>query len=501
MPSRSPGSISVRSFLWLACGVCVVSAGGCGEPLVAPGLSSGVLSAADTAPVSGEAAWSAWRGGPMQAVASTTGPVRWSRRDNVRWYCPIPGEGNSSPVLSQQHVYVTSAIADHGTKLTVLAVRRDTGELAWMTPVELSTSPQHQKAGRAPATAAHAAGRVFAYFGAAGLAALDAGDGHMLWHVPFPEATHQWGAASSPALADDLVLQLVESEQGHSALVALRQADGHEVWRASRESRGCWTSPAVCQAPGLIPQVIVNGSGQPDGSPGWIISYELATGRELWRHRGTSDICVPTAIVAGDIVVSASGNNGPLLALRITAAGPRLLWQRPVGGAQVPTGLVADGRLYLLSDGGALSCRDLTTGAVLWNQRLGGAMSASLLASRHHLYATNEQGTTYVVDRSAEFSLVARNPLDERCLATPALGDGELFLRGRSGLYCFGAGPTTSTAAQSKVSPEIRETATGTPALRPELAAFESGKHKNELNTNIKNKNFPRAGDPDLISE
>jgi outer membrane protein assembly factor BamB len=183
-------------------------------------------------------------------------------------------------------------------------------------------------------------------------------------------------------------------------------------------------------------ELIVNGTGTPGG--GQVVAYDPASGQELWRLHGTTDVVCPTPIVEEGLVFCTSGRNGPILALR-PGADPqdgRLAWSASRGGPYVPTGLAMDGRLYLLDDAGQLSCYDCATGKQVASGRLRGKFTASLIAGGGKLFAANEDGVVYVLTANEELEILAANRMDERITATPALSRGELFLRTARQLYC-----------------------------------------------------------------
>ena len=147
------------------------------------------------------------------------------------------------------------------------------------------------------------------------------------------------GHRFQPRALGPLVIQLCDSETT-SSLVALDKLTGQEVWRTPRASNGSWTTPVLLEAKtGTTTrwELIVNGSGTSDGSKGWVSAYDPATGSPLWRVQGTTDIPVPTAITADDLVISTSGASGPILAIRPGGEGDvtatRVVWEVPGGAA------------------------------------------------------------------------------------------------------------------------------------------------------------------------
>jgi outer membrane protein assembly factor BamB len=255
--------------------------------------------------------------------------------------------------------------------------------------------------------------------------------------------------------------------ESQSAIVAFDKANGQEVWRTPRASRGSWTSPILVNAGSDDAprwELIVNGTGTPSGSPGAVIAYDPATGRELWKVLGTSDIPCPTAIAGDGIVISSSGSNGPIFALRPGEIdSPRKIWSLPSGGPYVPTGIIYENRLILISDSGQATCHRLEDGEVVWKKRLHGAFSASLVAGGGNIYAVSERGDVYVFKSGDRFELVTTNRLREPCLATPAIVGDEIILRTQRHLYCIGETHLAASAA-ADVSPAVEPHVIQSPA-------------------------------------
>jgi outer membrane protein assembly factor BamB len=323
----------------------------------------------------------------------------------------------------------------------LLKLDRDDGLVAWQRQVGQPIGTPHLKHGHASATAATDGERVYAYFGAKGLFCFDF-DGNRLWHQPLAEQSHEWGTSSSPVLAGGLVLQLCDS-QDESFLIAFDKLTGEIAWRQTRDSHACWTTPVVVnigEAKSGKWQVVVNGTGGRDGSNGFVSAYDLWSGAPQWQVRGTADIVCPTATVGNGVLVAASGVSGPMQAIDLTQAGdssPEIRWQHRSNGPCAPTGVIYHDRLYAVTSDGVVSCLALDDGRTLWREQLGSPMSASLVAGAGHIYAATESGEVYVFKAGDSSQLAATNSMHELCLATPAIAEGEIFIRTESRLYCI----------------------------------------------------------------
>jgi outer membrane protein assembly factor BamB len=403
--------------------------------------------------------WPGWRGNNGSGVATGgSPPIHFSPTEGCRWKVAVPGHGNSSPVVWDRFVLLTSALGDRDpAKLAVLCFDRTDGRLLWQAEAGPSHGATHVKNGYASASVATDGKRIFAFFGGAGLFAYDL-SGKPLWRTDLGPLAHQWGTAASPILFGETVIQLCDCEAG-SAIAAFDQSTGRQVWRTERPSQGCWTTPVlvnVASEHGPAAEMVVNGTTVKPSGDGLVIGYDPRDGRELWRVRGTTDLVTPTALLSGGLVYSLSGRNGPVIAIRPGGSGDvtdtHIVWKAGRGGPYIPSGIAYRNRLYIVGDAGALTCHNAGSGEVIWRTRLPGVYTASLVAADGRIYATSEQGMVSVFAAADTFELLAQNPLDARCLATPAMADGDLLMRTETDLYCF-SGQASATPEQGSIDP------------------------------------------------
>ncbi|MHB8863681.1 MAG: outer membrane protein assembly factor BamB family protein [Pirellulaceae bacterium] len=430
------------SCIWLTLSVLITA--GCGqvEYQDAPWL----LSASDALDQPRPGQWQGHRGGMLQGVASERGlPVQFGPDANKRWELELPGPGNSSPTVVGDRIFLTTELSGEPPQLGLLCIDRVQGRLVWQRNLGHAVGRAHHKNGFASATVASDGQCVFATFGPRGIFCFTL-DGQLIWQSPLAHLDHEWGHASSPIVAGDLLIQLADGARS-SHLVAYHRYTGAVRWSAARESSGSWTTPVLVKANAGGQsrwELVVNGTGSANGSPGFVIAYNPNTGDELWRVEGTTDIPCSTAIVGEGLIVSTSRANGPVLAIHPGGDGDvshsHVAWRQPLGGAHVPTGIIEGGRLYIVSDGGILRCMDLEQGRGIWEERLHRSYTASLVAGDGKLFVLSERGDLHVFKLGDERELLAVNSLRERCLATPAIAQGEIFVRTERRLYCFTKG-------------------------------------------------------------
>ena len=407
--------------------------------------------------------WPGWRGGQAGGVAAGgAAPRRWSETEGIRWQTRVPGRGNSSPVVWDDCVLLTSIVESNSQAQAALyCFDRETGRRRWSRALAAPIGPTHGKNGYASATVATDGRRVFAAFGSLGVFCHDI-EGRSLWHQPLEAAAHKWGAASSPVLFGELVVMVLDGEEA-SRIVALDAATGSLVWQTPRESTGCWSTPALIAVDGpdgVRFELIVNGTGSIDGSPGLVIAYDPYSGTPLWHARGTTDIPVPTPIVADGLIVCSSGGDGPIMALRPGGFGDvtesHTAWRHASGGPYVPTGVAYQGRLFTITDGGVATAHTLPDGQPVWQKRLHGTFAASLVAADGCIYATSEQGDVHVFEAATDrFELIATNRMRQPCLATPAVTGGRIYLRTETQLVCIEGIPEPQPVVASDDVPTV----------------------------------------------
>ena len=279
-----------------------------------------------------------------------------------------------------------------------------------------------------------------AFFGSRGLYCLDM-NGEPLWNRDFGDMDvfMGFGEGASPALHDDTIV-VNWDHQGQSFITALDKRTGRERWRMDRDERTSWSTPLIVEHDGRV-QVVTSATSR-------VRSYDLDTGALLWDGEGVTLNAIPSPVAADGLVYLLSGFRGnQLYAVRLdTARGDitgsdAIVWSLDRDTPYVPSPLLHDGILYFLkSNRGILSAYNARTGARHYGpERLPGIRSvyASPVAAGGRLYIPSRDGTTLVIAAGPRLEVLATNTLEDGFDASPAVVDGEIYLRGQQYLYCI----------------------------------------------------------------
>jgi outer membrane protein assembly factor BamB len=416
--------------------------------------------------------WPSFRGPGARGVADDQHlPADWdvATSRNVRWKRALAGVGHSSPIVSGDRVFVTTAVAAEPPPLVLgekggIDVADDRAPVSWrllcldardgtvLWDREVHTGAprarRHVKGSQANATPVTDGKTVVALFGSEGLAAFDR-DGRPLWRVDLGvlnpgllgDPKSEWGHASSPVIFENLAIVQVDRHKD-SFLAAYDLATGKPAWKVSRDERPVWATPTLHTAGGRTELVVVGGVH--------VRGYDPRTGKELWRFKDEAEVKTPTPFVSQGLLIFAGGYRGrPLFAIREGAkgdvsvaedkkSGPFLAWRTEPGGPYTTTPVAYGDLLYIVRDEGILGVYEVETGALVYRERTGATHSASPVASDGKVYVTGEEGQVIVLRAGRTFEVLARNDMGETVFATPAIAQGTLFVRTRGHLYAIG---------------------------------------------------------------
>ena len=394
--------------------------------------------------------WSAWRGVDGTGISAEKDlPTEWTTSKNIRWKVPLPEPCNSTPIIWEDHVFITQGL-DGGKRRALIALDRKTGDKRWQRELECTVEEtshrQNPPCSSSPVTDGKS---VYAHFGSAGVVAYDF-QGKQLWHRDLGPIVHLFGNGGSPIIYGELLIVFHGPGVPKSFLAALDRRDGKTVWRAdavplNHNLFGSWSTPVVVRA-GDRDELIFPLPGEKVGGVGWFKGLDPKTGEELWQCDGLGNELYAMPIVGrdGQVVVGISGHNGPTMAIRPGGSGnvtaSHRLWRTETKNPQrVGSGVIDDGLLYIPDAPGIMQCVEVDSGKVVWKERLGGNLWGSILLADGKLYVSNLEGDTYVVRAGRKFELLATNSTGEATYAAVAPSQGDLFLRTYENLYCIGA--------------------------------------------------------------
>ncbi|HEV3385055.1 MAG TPA: PQQ-binding-like beta-propeller repeat protein [Gemmata sp.] len=369
-------------------------------------------------------------------------PTEWSKTKNVTWRKELPGNGWSSPVVSEGKIYLTTAIPGEEKgdfSLRVISLDASTGEIVWnkevFEEVGKASPGIHSKNSHASPTAIVDGGQVFVHFGHMGTACLKASDGSIVWTNNTLKYSPVHGSGGSPVLVDDKLVFIIDGSD-KQMVVGLDRMSGKVKWQTPRKTKAqkkfSFCTPLVISVSGQK-QVIAPGSDV-------MISVDPKDGKEIWRLNYTGYSVVPKPVYANGLVYFSTGYDAPMFyAIRPNGKGDvtdtHVVWTAKKGAPHNPSPLVIDDAVYLISDGGVLTCLDGKTGEQRWNERVGGNYSASPMYANGLIYLLAEDGTATVVKPGSSFEAVAKNKMGERALASYGVDGDALLLRTEKALY------------------------------------------------------------------
>jgi len=415
--------------------------------------------------------WPQWRGPDGSGISNEKNlPAEWSVSKNIKWKTPIEGRGHSSPIVWGKMIFLTTAIegevvpgakaakhmmdnkefihpdsvgANKKHTFKVMALNRDTGKVLWDV-VAFEGTPyddRHRKSSYAASTPATDGKMVYAFFGSEGLYAYDY-SGKLAWKADLGKmGTVGMGTGTSPIIFENLVIVQCDEENGEASfIIGLDKKTGEEVWRTARKVQVSWATPLLVKT-AKRSELITSGTES-------IVSYDPATGKELWTHKGVESNAIPSPVANSEMVYLVAGFPAKIaMAIRLGASGdltgtPNVPWKYTKGTAYVPSPILYGDYLYLTTDRGILTCIDAKTGEVKYE---GGRVpvpatfTASPVAFEGKILLTSEDGDTYIVKAGPKHEVIGTNSVGEPVYASPAIADGRIYIRGEKNIYCIGS--------------------------------------------------------------
>jgi len=360
----------------------------------------------------------------------------------------MPSWTGATPIIWGERIFLNVA---EGDNLYLWCVDRAKGELLWKKHLSAGNTKMRKQNMSSPSPVTDGK-NVWVMTGTGILKAFDF-SGAELWardvQKDYGRFGLNWGYASSPLLFEEaLYVQVLHGMKTDDPSYVMRidKKTGKTLWKVERETKAIRESPDSYTTPALLKygknvEIVITGGD-------CVTGHDPATGKELWRANGLNPDNNPNfRIIASPVVfedvVYAPTREKPLLAIRGGGRGDvtesHKLWAF-THGPDVPTP-VTDGKyFYVVDDRGIMWCLDAKTGQAIWGpQRIKPATySSSPVLADDKLYVTNEEGLTTVLKAGPKFEVLAENNLNDYTLSSPAISDGQIFLRTAQYLYCIG---------------------------------------------------------------
>jgi outer membrane protein assembly factor BamB len=393
--------------------------------------------------------WPQWRGPNLNGLSGEKNlPARWTTEENIPWKLALPGWSGATPIIWNDRIFLNVA---EGNDLYLWCVDRALGEVVWKKLLGTGNIKMRKQNMSSPSPVTDGQS-IFVMTGTGILKGFDF-RGKELWardlQKDYGAFGLNWGYASSPLLVDDsLYVQVLHGMKTDdpSYVVRLEKKTGKTQWKVERLTNAIRESPDAYTTPGLLRygkavEIVITGGD-------CVTGHDAATGKELWRANGLNPDNDPSyRIVASPVIfndiIYAPTRVRPLLALKAGGRGDitasHLLWSTQ-NGPDVPTPVTDGKHFYVVNDRGIMWCLDARTGAEVYGQQrlTPGTYSSSPVLADGKIYATNEDGLTTVVKAGPKFEVLAENRLNDYCLSSPAISDGQIFIRTAQHLYCIG---------------------------------------------------------------
>ena len=403
--------------------------------------------------------WPRFRGVNGQGISSKAVPTQWSEDKNIKWRCKLPGPGSSSPVIYRNKIFITSfsgvSTGDQDpSKLVrhIVCVDKEKGTIIWKDTVK-ATQPEDPYSGflvehgYASNTPLIDSGRLFVYLGKSGIHCYRL-DGKKLWKKSLGTGStrRKWGSAASPIIYRNTLI--VSAAEESLTLYGLNPENGDQKWKSQADSlEMAYATP-----------VLMNLSPERDDLilpvPGELWGMNPETGKLRWFTETNITGNVSPSPVLGNGTVYIFGGYPSLRRSAIKVDGKKgelkeeaTIWEDNQS-SYVPTPVYVNNRLYWASDTGYACCVDAKSGDMLFRERLdargkgsrGKPFYAGAILAGDKIYAVSRWGGTFVFNADEEFKLISHNKIssdDSQFHGTPALSNGEIFLRSDKYLYCI----------------------------------------------------------------
>jgi outer membrane protein assembly factor BamB len=397
--------------------------------------------------------WPQWRGPGANGVAGQGNyPVRFSATDGVLWKAELPGKGGSTPIVWKDRIVLTSGVGDNAEGEDGVLCFDWTGKQLWQVKLGKQIPGRNPRGSGSCPSAVTDGERLFVFFKSSTVASLDF-NGKILWKTNLQESygpiTYFWDLGTSPVLVDGNVVIAVMHE-GKSYLLALEQTTGKVAWKVdrnyicNRETAQSYTTPLIITE-GNHTTIVVWGADHLTG-------HDAATGELLWSYSGFNPDKRPawrtiaSPVISQGVAVVPYGRGLYMAGMKISGNGDmtekEFLWEKSGIGTDVASPVVSNGKVYILSFNGKISCLDILTGKELWQNQLpggNGVFYSSPTLAGNKLYICSDEGEFYVCEVSPTgIQILNQTKFEDYFVATPVLVQDRILLRGTKNLYCIG---------------------------------------------------------------
>jgi outer membrane protein assembly factor BamB len=396
--------------------------------------------------------WPCFRGPTHQGISNEKDiPVEWNQTSNIVWKTPIPGIGWSSPIVFNNRVFVTTA-TDGGASYRLLCLDRLTGNILWNKQIHRQNPGHKQRYNSYASSTPVTDGRYVYVLAFDGTLAAVSNEGNVIWTYQEFEYFSEHGLAVSPILYEDLLIVPFDGSSSgpdkklgwqkpwdKGLILAVNKNTGKVQWRGQR---------GLSRIAHVTPQILSeNDNDQLISSAGDVVQgFDLETGRRIWTAANSGEGVVPSIVIGDGLIFVTSGfGDSAIRAIRTGGEGDvtatHIAWESTEDVSKIPSMLYVRPFLFLVTETGVAKCLRAATGEEIWRNRLGGKHSASPIWADGRIYFLSEKGKTTVIKDGGEFKILAENELNEKCVASPAISQKQIFIRSEKNIFCIGQSP------------------------------------------------------------
>ena len=393
--------------------------------------------------------WPCFRGPTRQGISHEKDvPIEWNQTSNIVFKTPIPGVGWSSPIVFDDRVFVTTA-TDGGASFRLLCLDRLKGNVLWNKQIHRQKPGHKQRFNSYASSTPVTDGRYIYVLAFDGTLAAVSTEGNIIWtHQEF-EYFSEHGLAVSPILYKDLLIVPFDGSSSgpdkklgwqkpwdKGLILAVNKNTGKVQWRGRR---------GLSRIAHVTPQILSeNSQDQLVSSAGNVVQgFDLKTGRRIWTAANSGEGVVPSIVIGDGLIFTTSGfGESAIRAIRTGGKGnvtaTHIIWESKEDVSKIPSMLYVRPFLFLVTETGVAKCLRATTGEEVWRKRLAGKHSASPIWADGRIYFLSEKGKTTVIKDGGEFKVLAENELNEKCIASPAVSQKQIFIRSENNIFCIG---------------------------------------------------------------